>query len=154
MYGDVAAIAAIKPEVRLYKYYCFSMLNQRTATGQISWLLLWAVLAAQFAVLCLAWVSTSSNLLQGVLLIACLFPLRALSVRAAGRHPFPTLTASEAKQRELLLIVGFFILLFGLGADLGHVLKSLGLYPGPYAVIYLAAWVPLAIAWNLLGYQR
>jgi hypothetical protein len=80
--------------------------------------------------------------------------LRALSVRAADTNPFPTRTASETRQRELLLIVGFLTLLFGLGAGLSQALKTLDIYPGPYAVAYLAAWVPLAVAWNLLGYQR
>jgi hypothetical protein len=130
------------------------MFSLRTATGRISWALLWGILVAQFAALCLAWVLTNSSVLQGVLLIACLLPLRALSVQAADHHPFPTLTASEAKQRELLLICGFLALLFGLGAVLGHAFKALDIYPGPYAVVYLAAWVPSAVAWNLFGYRR
>lgn len=84
----------------------------------------------------------------------CLVPLRALSVRAADHHPFPTLNASEAKQRELLLIGAFLILVFGLSAVLGDGLKALYSYPGPYAVVYLAAWVPLAVVWNVFGFQR
>lgn len=130
------------------------MFNLRTATGRISWPLLWGTLAAEFAALCLAWVLTPSTLVQGILLIACLFPLRALSMRAADQHPFPTLDASEAKQRELLLIAGFVTLLFGMSAVLGNAMKGLQIYPGPYAVIYLAAWVPLAVVWNLVGFQR
>jgi hypothetical protein len=76
-----------------------------------------------------------------------------LSVRAAENNPFPTRTASETRQRELFLIVGFLALL-GLSAGLSQAFKTLDIYPGPYAVVYLAAWVPLAVAWNLLGFQR
>jgi len=130
------------------------MPSLRIPTGRIPWSLLALVLAAQFAVLCLAWVLTHSSWLQAALLLACLLPLRALSTRAAETSPFPTRTESETRQRELLLIVGFIVLLFGLGAGLSLTLKTLDLYPGPYAVAYLAAWVPLAVAWNVLGYQR
>jgi len=77
-----------------------------------------------------------------------------LSVRAADTDPFPIRTASETRQRELLLIAGYFALLFGLGAGLSQALKTSDVYPGPYAVVYLAGWVPLSVAWNLLGYQR
>jgi hypothetical protein len=130
------------------------MPSLRAPAGRIPWPLLAAVLAAQFAVLCLAWALTHSSWLQGALLLASLFPLGALSARAADTNPFPTRTASETQQRELFLIVGFFILLFGLGAGLSQALKTLDIFPGPYAVVYLAAWVPLSVAWNLLGYQR
>jgi hypothetical protein len=130
------------------------MFNLRSPTGRISWPLLWGALAAQFAALCLVWVLTPSTLLQAILLLACLFPLRALSIRAADQHPLPTLDTSEAKKRELLLIGGFLILLFGMSAVLGNAMKALQIYPGPYAVIYLAAWVPLSVIWNLVGFQR
>jgi hypothetical protein len=129
------------------------MPNLRTPTGRISWLLLAAVLAAQFAALCLAWALTHSRWLQGALLVASLFPLRALSDRAADTNPFPTRAASETRRRDLLLIVGFVALL-GLGVVLNQALKTTDIYPGPYAVAYLAAWVPLSVIWNLLGYQR
>lgn len=72
---------------------------------------------------------------------------------SGGHQPLPTRTESETRQRELFLIVGFIVLLFGLSAGLSLALKALDFYPGPYAVAYLAAWVPLAVAWNLLGYS-
>jgi hypothetical protein len=54
----------------------------------------------------------------------------------------------------LLLIVGFIALTFGLSPILGRALKASDAYPGPYAVAYLAAWIPFAVAWNLAGYNR
>jgi hypothetical protein len=130
------------------------MPNLRIPTGRTPWHLLVPVLAAQFAVLCLAWALTDSAWVQALLLLTCLFPLLALSGRAAETNPFPARTESEARQRELLLSGGFIALLFGFGAGVSLALKVPDLYPGPYAVAYLAAWVPLAVAWNLLGYQR
>lgn len=130
------------------------MLSLRTPTGRVAWPLLSLVLAAQFAVLCLAWELSRSGLPQGVLLVVCFFPLRALSVRAADTDPFLSRPASQTRQLDLILVGGFIVLLFGLGAALDDALKSLDIYPGPYAVAYLAGWVPLAIAWNVRGYQR
>lgn len=81
-------------------------------------------------------------------------PLRALSVRAAEQQPFPKLNASEAKQREWLLIGAFLTRVFGLSTALGEGPKALHSYPGPYAVVCLAAWAPLAVVWNVFGVQR
>jgi hypothetical protein len=130
------------------------MPNLRSPTGRIPWLILAAVMVAEFAVLCLAWALTHSSWLQAAVMLACFYPLRALSVRAADTSPFPTRTASETRLQELLLIVGFLALLFGFGVGLSQILKTSDIYPGPYALAYLGAWVPLAVAWNLLGYQR
>ena len=130
------------------------MPSLRGPNGRIPWPLLAAGLAAQLAVLCLAWALTHSSWLQAALLIASFFPWRTLSARATETNPLPTLTASETRQRELLLIVGFIVLLFGLGAILSQALKTLDIYPGRYTVAYLAAWVPFSVAWNLLGFQR
>jgi hypothetical protein len=130
------------------------MPSSRTPTGRISWPLLAAVLAAQFAALCLAWALTHSSWPQGALLLASFIPLRALSVRGADTDPFPVRAASETRQRDLLLVAGFLALLFGLSMVFTETLKTTDIYPGPYAVAYLAAWVPLSFAWNLLGYQR
>ncbi len=130
------------------------MPSLRGPTGRVAWPLLAGVASAEFAALSLAWALTHSSWLQGALLIVCLLPLRILSVRAADTNPFPSRSTSETKQLDWLLIVSFFVLLLGLGAGLSQTLKALDIYPGRYAVAYIAAWVPLAIAWNLVGYQR
>jgi len=86
-------------------------------------------------------------------MLACFYPLRTLSVRAADTNPFPTRRAHETRLLELLLIAGFLALLFGFGVVLSQALKASNIYPGPYALVYLGAWVPLVVAWNFLGYQ-
>lgn len=71
-----------------------------TPTGRLPWPLLAQTLAAEFAVLCLAWVLVPSSLLQAVLLVACLFPLHLLSRGAADVTPFPTVAEHEKRRRD------------------------------------------------------
>lgn len=128
------------------------LFSSKTPRGSLSWPALGVTVLLTLVVLWLVWVTTASELLQWLVLIASLLVWNYLLVRAGRQEVNRLHDEGQGTQGSVLLLACGGVLLL-LAAGLTAISQDWSLYPGPETVYFAFVAVPIMI-WTNVHYQE